>query len=112
MMFFSGIPLLLLFVMPATQLVLSILRISGRIRLSIMTITMLSMFLSCLILIAAYYIALINLPPGPKCGIEGVAFFLFGVLITIALIPIIGLVAYFIYLIFCKRNIKTAYKQL
>ncbi len=92
------IPLLLLIVAPVGQIVLSALKISGRINMHLSVIAFSAFIAGVISSIAAMQIVTIDIQSTQQvhCGIMPFAFLVTGFFIAFVASPIIGLISYFI----------------
>jgi hypothetical protein len=88
------IPFLLLFVAPCMQIILSLLRLKGRIKLPLLIIDVLALSLGFVLSIASMGVSIYGLSPGIKCATGCAAFVFFGFLITVIAVPIIAIVTF------------------
>jgi len=102
------IPLLLLIVAPVSQILVSALKISGRITLHLSVIAFLAFAAGIISSIAAMQIVTFHIESAHQvhCGIMPFAFLFMGFFITSIASPVIGLISYFI--LWIKQRNKTA----
>jgi hypothetical protein len=102
------ISLLLLIIAPIGQIVVSALKISGRITLHLSVITFLAFIAGIILSIAGMQIVTIDIQSTQKvhCGILPFAFLFTGIFIAFIASPIIGVISYFI--LWIKQRSKTA----
>lgn len=79
--------LLMIITAPLAHIILCLLNIKGRIKVSIIIITLICLIAGIVLPIFASYIDLINLPSDIKCATGVVGFAILGMLITVAVIP-------------------------
>jgi len=86
--------LFLMVAAPVAHIVLGVLHITGRIKLSISAITLICLIAGIVLPFLVSYIDIINLPPDVKCATGSVGFIFLGLIITIAVIPASALIFY------------------
>ncbi|WP_345950016.1 hypothetical protein ABDD95_00895 [Mucilaginibacter sp. PAMB04274] len=86
--------LMLMVIAPVAQIILCILHLSGRIKLSITIITLICLIAGIVLPVLASNIAMVNLPSDVKCATGLVGFALLGMFFTIAVIPASGIIFY------------------
>ena len=79
--------LFLIVAAPVLHVILCLMRVTGRIRLSIGIITLLCFVVGFILPVLATYINIANLPPGIKCGTGSVALAFLGIFITFVAVP-------------------------
>ncbi|OOQ58136.1 hypothetical protein [Mucilaginibacter pedocola] len=93
----SFMELLILFTAPIIQLVLSVRRLSGRTRLPLWSIVIITYASGILCTSLAGYIMSIRLSAsGFRCGVPMVGGIFFGGFITVVVTPVIGIIFFFI----------------
>ncbi|MCZ4221872.1 hypothetical protein [Pedobacter rhodius] len=95
--------LCLLVIAPIIQLVLSVLKMRNKVRISYLFINIFCLFTGLLLPLLATYIDIANLPPDVRCATPSVGFAFIGIGITIIFIPIITVI---FYAIVYSRNKK------
>lgn len=88
--------LFLMIAAPLAHIVLGILHITGRIKLSISVITLICLIAGIVLPVLASYIDIVNLPSDVKCATGSVGFSFLGMFFTIAVIPASAIVFYLI----------------
>jgi ABC-type enterochelin transport system permease subunit len=96
--------LLLMLAAPVSHVVLCILNQNGRIKLSIINITIICLLAGILLPSVASYIDIINLPSDVKCATGSVGFAVIGTGATVVLIPMSTLLFYIIAFYRRKKN--------
>ena len=91
------LPLLLILTAPVLQIILSVLRIKGRINTSIGLIAVGSFVLGIGLSAASMFVAIYSLPPGVKCITGEVAILPCGIFINLISALITGIICYVIY---------------
>ncbi len=77
---------------PIIHLILCSLRLTYRIRLSVVAITLMCLLAGMVSPVIASYVDIINLPPGTKCATPSVGFAFLGLAITGAVIPVTAII--------------------
>jgi hypothetical protein len=95
------IPLLMLFIAPALQIILSRLRIKGKVRLPLVAIFLLALLLGFMLSISAFFVSISGLSPGIKCLTGFTGLIVLGILITLVTTPLIAIVS---FIMFNKRH--------
>jgi hypothetical protein len=88
--------LLLMIAAPLAHIILCVLNIAGRIKLSIVIITLICLLAGIILPVLASYIDIVNLSSDVKCATGSVGFAFLGMFITIAIIPISAVIFYMI----------------
>jgi hypothetical protein len=97
-LFFFWIPLILIFLTPVVQVVLSSLSLKRKIKMPLWGINLVSVLLGFVLPIAATIISMLGLPLGTRCATGCIGVAILGFLIAIIAIPLIGVINYIIYL--------------
>ena len=84
--------LVLLVAAPLVHIILCSMNISGRVKISIILITLLSIIGGIALPILASYIDIMNLPPSVKCGTPSLGFMYLGILLTVTTIPVSAII--------------------
>jgi hypothetical protein len=91
--------LMLIVIAPVAQIILSILNLTGRVKMSLIVITLICLIAGIVLPVLASYIDIVNLPSDVKCATGSVGLAFLGMFITIAVIPasaiIFSLLAYY-----------------
>ena len=88
--------LIMMIAAPVMHIWLSTLYLNGRITLSILTITLISLVTGITLPILASYIDILNLPPDIKCATGSAGFAAIGISLTIIIIPLSAITFYII----------------
>ena len=94
----------------SAKIVLGVLHQLGRIKLSILIITLTCLIAGILLPILGTYLDMINLPPNVKCATGSLGFAALGILITIIVIPASAIIFYIIAY-YKKKNLTLRYKN-
>jgi len=88
--------LLMMIAAPIAHIALSVLFVNGRIKLSIIVITLICLVTGIVLPILASYIDIINLPSDVRCATGSVGFAYVGMSLTVMIIPISALIFYLV----------------
>jgi hypothetical protein len=95
---FVLIPLTLLLVSPAFQIVLSVFVLKGKVRLALFWVNFIALIAGFILPVCASVLSMVNLAPGPQCLTGNVAIAIFGWMITMVTMPIISTIFYIVFL--------------
>jgi len=108
--------LIIIIIAPVLQIVLSLLRVTGRIKIPLGLISFLTLILGIAVSFATMQLtnySIMQDMPGKKCldcGMVGISFFIMGFLITVVSVPLIGLASYVFYKMFFRVRDSSGYQ--
>jgi hypothetical protein len=84
--------ILLMIAAPVVHIILCILYVTGRIKMSMVIISLICLIVGVLLPLLASYIDIMNLPSDVKCATGSVGFAFLGMLFTVVVIPISAII--------------------
>lgn len=104
---FVWVPLLLLLVAPAGQVILSVYVLKGKTRLNLFWVDFIALIAGFLLPVCATMLSIAGLAPGVRCVTGNVGIAILGWMLTALLVPVIG-VAFFIISWHLKKRKEVA----